>query len=407
MLQVPSSPASVRRTQVEHRIAPGDCPGCGPGRSPKPSGSRHTAGAMVQNGEIATSTPPSGQDWPSILARYSRTDPELLPDAEPSPDPSPSSVHPDETIVRFPPSFDVGMPDDDTATLNKEFRHSWWRRRRMTTLSALNRQQASAATLERFCRCGSTAWVLRDPDEPDRFRLATNRCRNRWCEACGRDRRRVIVANLKSGLEGRDLRLLTMTMAARSDPLEVQLSLLYKNFRTFRHRARIRRYMSGGIYFLELTYNERTLRWHPHLHVIFEGGYLPHKIAKETWHEVTGDSWIVDLRPMNGSNGAASYVAKYATKAINSTVWAHPDRLDEAMQALAGRRTFQTYGDWRALSLSQVPDDPTNWEPVCTLATLIRDARDGDKDSRLILSKLANNVELGPLDLPEPDEDTS
>lgn len=217
----------------------------------------------------------------------------------------------------------------------------------------------------------------------------------------------MIVANLKAGLEGRDLRLLTMTMAARPDPLDEQLSLLYKNFRTFRHRARIRKCMTGGIYFLELTYNERTLRWHPHLHVIFEGGYLPHAVAKEAWHEVTGDSWIVDIRSMNGATGAAGYVTKYATKSINSAVWAHPDRLDEAMQALAGRRTFQTFGDWHALNLSKLPDDDTAWEPMCTLATLIREARDGDMDSRRVLSGLANNFDLGPLDLPDTEEDTS
>jgi len=357
--------------------------------------------------DATISESPHCHGCPSLASLGDTSDLDSSFDGDPSSPVPSSSVHPDEISVRFAPSFDYAEPDDDSVRLHKVFRHSFWQRRRLTTLSALNRQRASSQIKERFCRCGETAWVLRDPDEPDRFRLATNRCRNRWCEACGRDRRRIIVANLKAGLEGRELRLLTMTLAARPDPLQDQLDRLRKSFRTFRHHPRIRPYITGGIYFLELTYNERTSRWHPHLHVIFEGGYLPHAIAKETWLEVTGDSWIVDLRPMNGANGAAGYVAKYATKSINSTVWAQPDRLDEAMQALAGRRTFQTFGSWHALNLSKVPDDDTNWEPVCTLATLIREAQSGNADSRRILSGLTNNFDLGPLDLPGTDDDTS
>lgn len=356
---------------------------------------------------FATSASPLGPHWPSIYSPGYLTEPEHADENYPAAPNPLTSLDPDETSVRFAPPCPPDSPDDDTAALHKTFRHSFWRRRRHTTLAALARQGASATLQDRFCRCGSTAWVLRDPDDGDRFRLATNRCRNRWCEACARDRRRVVVANLKSGLEGKHLRLLTLTIVARPDPLPVQLKFLYDSFRAFRHRARIRQCMTGGIYFLELTYNDRTERWHPHLHIIFEGAFLPHAVAKATWFEVTDDSYIVDLQSINGADGAASYVGKYATKAVGPCVWAHADRLDEAMAALAGRRTFQTFGDWHALRLSETPADETAWEPMCTLATLIREARDGNADSRRILSGLANSLDLDPLDLPEQIGDTS
>jgi hypothetical protein len=104
--------------------------------------------------------------------------------------------------------------------------------------------------------------------------------------------------------------------------------------------------MTGGVYFLELTFNERTALWHPHLHVIFEGAYLPHPVAKSTWLDVTADSFVVDVRALNGASGAAGYVTKYATKAVGASIWTNAGRLDEAMGALAGRRCFQTFGDW-------------------------------------------------------------
>lgn len=400
-------PTSVLQNPMEHQAAPGGPQHCGVDGSPDPSGSRLRVSKLVCSAENAISTSPLERNWSSISERLYRTEPELRPDAEPSAPESLSSVHPDETNVRFAPPCPLVPTDDATISLNQTFRHSFWKRRRSTTLAALTRQGVSLPVRQRFCYCGSTAWVLRDPDDSTRFRLATNRCRNRWCEACSRDRRRIVVANLRKKLEGRDLRLLTMTMIASSDPLAVQLDRLYRCFRIFRHRRRIRDRMTGGIYFLELTYNERTIRWHPHLHIIFSGGYLPHVTAKETWLDVTGDSYIVDLRSINGAAGAASYVAKYATKSVNASVWAHSDRLDEAMAALAHRRTFQTFGDWRELNLSHVPDDDTEWEPMCPLATLIREAQNGNADSRRILSGIANNNDLDPLDLPQPLGDSS
>jgi len=328
-------------------------------------------------------------------------------DGEPSAAPSPTSVHPDETTVRFAPPCPADPSGDDTITLHETFRHSWWALRRARVAMALDRQGVGTETRDRFARCGSSAWVLRDAEQPDRYRLATNRCRNRWCEACTRDRRRIVTSNLASALEGHELRLLTLTLAARAVPLDDQLRDLYGYFRLFRRNNRVAPRMTGGVYFLELTYNERTSRWHPHLHVIFEGSYLPHAIAKEVWLDVTGDSYIVDLRPLSGARGAAGYVAKYATKSVNASVWTAPARLDEAMSALAGRRTFQPFGGWRALHLSRPPGDDTVWEPVCTLADMIRRARGGDQTASRILSHIANRNDLDPLDLPQPLGDSS
>lgn len=208
-------------------------------------------------------------------------------------------------------------------------------------------------------------------------------------------------------MEGHTLRLLTLTLAAQPVPLVDQVQRLYDAFRVFRRRPLVRNRMTGGVYFLEITYNERTDRWHPHLHVVFEGGYLPHEVAKTTWFDVTGDSYIVDIRSLNGASGAATYVAKYATKAVAASVWTIPHLLDEAMRALTGRRCFQVFGDWRHLHLSKPFDDKTIWEPVCTLADLIRRARWGDREARRILCELANRTDLDPLDLPEPFGDSS
>ena len=325
---------------------------------------------------------------------------------EPGP-PAPTSLDPDEITVRFDPPHLPTAIDPHTRELHLTFRHSFWKLRRVAVYAALERSNASVAVRERFAACGSSAWVLRDPSDHDRVRLATNRCRHRWCEACQRDRRRVVVANLKLVAADRELRLLTLTLAARAEPLTDQLARIYESFRLLRRRREIADRLAGGVYFLEVTFNERTERWHPHLHVLFEGRFLPHDLVKNAWLDITGDSYIVDVRRLNGPDGAASYVAKYATKAVGASVWTNPRRLDEAIAAIAAHRTFQTFGSWRDMALSKPPTDDTEWEPLCPLADLIDAARRGDADSKRLLCQLANTHDLDPLDLPFPNPDTS
>lgn len=367
--------------------------------------------AYITNADDDTNTrDATGDDDPSpcfLPSRPSTASGSAGGDGTPSPS-ALTSVHPDEiTVVGFAPPFPYPPTGDDTTALHETFRHSWWQLRRERVRDALVRQDTRTETLRRFGRCGETAWLLRDTNDPDRYRLATNRCRHRWCEACSRDRQRIIVANLRTVMDGHTLRLLTLTLASQPLPLEWQVRRLYDAFRVFRRRPLVKNRMTGGVYFLEVTFNERTDRWHPHLHVVFEGGYLPHEVAKATWLDVTEDSYIVDVRPLNGAGGAASYVAKYATKAVGASVWTHPRLLDEAMRALTGRRCFQVFGDWRGLHLSKPPDDNTIWEAVCTLADLIRRAQTGDQESRRILCEIANRTDLTPLDLPEPLGDSS
>lgn len=318
-----------------------------------------------------------------------------------------TTVHPDERSVGFIPPFPLPPVSPNSAELNQTFRHSFWKLRRVRTLEVLNRRQTSADVLDRFRNCGTSSWVLRDPENPDRYRLATNRCRHRWCEACSRDKQRIVVGNLRTVLQDQTVRLLTLTLAARDEPLSDQLKRITESFRLFRHRRQIARCMTGGIYFLEITYNDQTERWHPHLHVVFAGSYLPHALAKTAWLDITGDSYIIDLRPLNGANGAASYVAKYATKAVGASVWTNPTRLNEAIGAMAGKRTFQPFGDWTDLGLSDPPTDDTAWETVDSLANLIRNAKRGDKAAVRILTKLANQNEPDAYDLLPDAPDTS
>jgi len=105
---------------------------------------------------------------------------------------------------------------------------------------------------------------------------------------------------------------------------------------------------------------------------------------------------VVDIRLVGDKKRAAGYVTKYAAKAIDSGVWQDPDSYTEAMAALAGRRTFATFGDWDGLDLSKPADDTTEWLPLAPLAEILSRAADGDAWAITILMRLRGEPDAEP-----------
>lgn len=143
--------------------------------------------------------------------------------------------------------------------------------------------------------------------------------------------------------------LLTLTVSNGSDLAERQKHLM-DAFRTLMKRKRDwmkkgRGYnefckLLGGFYSYENTYNEKTGEWHPHLHIF---GVLEEWIDQEslskTWHEITGDSMIVDIRRVRkhkelGYGKAIAEVCKYALKFGDLSV----EKTWEAYMVLKGDR---------------------------------------------------------------------
>jgi len=301
-----------------------------------------------------------------------------------------------ETPVPGLVSADLSDAIDHARRLEWNFRHSFWRERRQATYHVLHdlaaRGAIPAARAQAFAACGRHATVLRHRTERHRYRVACWKCHDRLCEACQTERRRILCRNLMRQLADRGrIRLLTLTLRSSDHPLSQQIDRIYDCFRQFRRDPRIRPKMDGGLAFLELTRNEQTGLWHPHLHVLFTGDFLPHRLARAVWEHVTQDSYIVDVRSLTTPKSAATYVAKYASKALSPRVWRDPNALAEAALALCGRRTFLAFGSWTKMSLSRPdPTDDTadDWEEVGTLAEILTRANAGDEDARAIVRAL-------------------
>lgn len=312
-----------------------------------------------------------------------------------------SGVHSPETESHSPEATTVeGTPS--TLALELTFRHSGWHADRERVARALNRVEPSIWRINNFGSCGCNAWVDKSDDDPPVYRIRSDRCHDRFCLPCGQERARVIAYNVHERLDARRTRFITLTLRSVHEPLAELLDHLYTSFAKLRRSNLWKGTQDGGVAFLEIKWNPVAGRWHPHLHILAEGKYIAQAALSKAWRKATGDSFIVDVSKVRNIDRAVAYVVKYASKPHDPSLFRDPDRLEEAILALKGRKLCLTFGTWRGVSLTPVPDRGT-WTPVAPLADLIRQARSGDVAAARIVASISTTAL--PADCRDPPDD--
>lgn len=345
-----------------------------------------------------------GRDAGSFLPTAVPTQP-----TETAHNPTPGRCHPSldpvERNVRLPADAARGILTDDVAEptdipteqnqtpqhvpnarllSDTAFRHSGWQHNRSLVRAALQRRDVPPARLDRWDDCGSNAWVVRDVNDRTRLAVVASYCHDRFCRPCANQRSRTIVGNLTPKLQKKPHRFITLTLKSGNLTLKQMVDKLYRCFRRLRTSKLCKTRLRGGVAFLELKWVQLTDHWHPHLHVICEGTFIPQDQLAAAWLKITGDSYIVDIRFVADRDQVARYVTKYASKPLSATFINRPDQLDEAIAVLGGRRLFTTFGTWRGWRLLEVRCT-TEWESVGPLWVLRRDAAAGDPRATAIL----------------------
>ena len=163
--------------------------------------------------------------------------------------------------------------------------------------------------------------------------------------------------------------LITFTVKNGSD-LSERSTHLMKSFRTLLDRRRdyLKKgrgfnefcKINGAMYSYENTYNEKTGEWHPHVHMFaLLDTWIDQEHLSETWHEITGDSFIVDIRRVKkdkqyGYSKAAAEVCKYALKFGDLSV----EHTWEAFKVLKGKRLSGAFGSlWGVKIPENLADD--------------------------------------------------
>jgi hypothetical protein len=282
-----------------------------------------------------------------------------------------------------PPRAGIGETDG----LDVVFRHSGWMVDRDRVDRALEACNVATDRLVRFRACGCRAWVQRSRQHPDRLRIRADYCRDRWCKPCAAHRATIASHRLRDWLGGEPARFVTLTLAADGKPLTERLDRLYFAFKRLRRSLWWRRLVTGGLATIECKWSVKSAHWHPHLHILCRGRFLPVEELAKHWHVATGDSFIVDIQLVDDPRSTASYLAKYISKPGSATVYADPNRLQEMIVALTGRRLLMTFGDCK---LKKTPEetDPDDWDNVAPLGEVLAGAAHGIATDVAILAAL-------------------
>lgn len=128
-----------------------------------------------------------------------------------------------------------------------------------------------------------------------------------------------------------------------------------------KHRARVRSPLAGvvgAVWSYEVKRGKTSGEWHPHLHMIALAECMPDAAhLAEVWQSITGDSFIVDVRPISQEDPVSGFleVFKYAVKFSDQP----PEDTVHCFETLQGKRLLGSAGVFRGVVVPEdLMDDP-------------------------------------------------
>jgi plasmid rolling circle replication initiator protein Rep len=121
--------------------------------------------------------------------------------------------------------------------------------------------------------------------------------------------------------------------------------------------------VTGAVWSYEFKRGKNSKEWHPHCHGVWLSPCKPdqYQLSKE-WHEITKDSFIVDVREITPDNPVLGFleVFKYAIKFSSQP----PKDTYHASLELKNKRLISSFGDFYGISApDDLNDDPLEGLP--------------------------------------------
>lgn len=205
-----------------------------------------------------------------------------------------------------------------------------------------------------------------------------NFCKHRYCPICQwRASRKVYgqIAQIYDYIATPESRFALLTLTLRNmDNLKDGLEQCFEGLKRFTNNRQIKKSIQGWMRTLEITYNDKTQTWHPHVHMLlhlsdnyFTDGkvYLMQSEYERIWRMCVRADYVtqVDIRAIKDDiKGALAEVAKYAVKpssVLNSH--AEVETIRELIAATYHRRLRSFGGSFKkaakALGLQAEPMD--------------------------------------------------
>ena len=171
--------------------------------------------------------------------------------------------------------------------------------------------------------------------------------------------------------------LVTLTIKDGPD-LEERFKHLYKSQRELwmqKHRAKHPSAfdcVEGAVWSYEIKRGSGSGLWHPHLHMIALSETQPdQRELSQAWKNITGDSHIVDVRPISQEDPISGFmeVFKYAVKFSDQP----PEDTVHAWLTLASKRLLGSAGVFRGVEVpAELLDDPEGFNDLPWVALFYR-----------------------------------
>lgn len=208
-------------------------------------------------------------------------------------------------------------------------------------------------------------------------------CRQRVCPICGFYRAMKLRRRFSDTIKRMSRpKFMTFTLKRSLDPIDVQARRLTSAFAKLRRRSFFKDACRQGFWVLEYTYDSTFHTWHVHLHCVVDAFFILQTSLSKHWLDITGDSFIVDIRQCSPSR--ASYLAKYVAK--NGAIMPAPDKMASYLNTIKSIRTYGSFGKLKIREDDLLEFD--DFEYIGTLRGILFGARNLDPESVVILREL-------------------
>lgn len=258
--------------------------------------------------------------------------------------------------------------------------------------------------LDLLRKCRTFAWFARST-ETGRVHVCSNSCRQRWCPICSNGKANYIVQSLAPWVAKiKNPRFLTLTLKHSNAPLKAQIENIYRHFRNLRRDKQFKQYVKSGVWFFQVKLSDREDQWHPHIHCLIQGKYMPQEWISRKWLRITKTSNIVDIRAVKNKTEVAKYVARYCARPAKLSKFPLSLR-QEIFEALHSRRLCGKWGNLKEISLS--PPRFVQEEKYTRLGTwsTILSLRCSSAFAREIVKAWLEKLTIGPEVTLQPVED--
>lgn len=266
----------------------------------------------------------------------------------------------------------------------------------LETLAVWPRQFERAQSI-RYC-CSDANVYVRDAE----YQVWPRRCRDRLCPRCQAALRVRYAAEIAVRMaDWQSPKHIVLTLRSSDQPLREQLTRLKRCFSRLRRTSTWRALCGAGVYTFEVTRSPNTRRFHPHLHILVNARFIPHRWLSSEWHRITGDSPIVHVSTATARH--PRYLAKYVGKGVTASLepWEEWPMADE----LAGLRALETFGGCARIRVRVAPDPDGGWCFVGRFRELRRRAEAGEWFASLVLDELTKTGALENLRLCDVESD--